>query len=195
MFFLATPTTAQDMNFIDIRTTDRFYDAVKYVFERELQNSAVEAIFVPNANLTHAMLVTIFYRYEAAPVVTGAASFADVANSQWYSEAIAWVNANYIVGGYGDGSFGTNDNIAREQFAAILYRHAQFKKLNTVKTTDLVGYTDAAIISAWATDAMKWASADGLINGCTETTLTPSGTTTRAEAATILMRFIEGFVK
>ena len=102
-----------------------------------------------------------------------------------------WANANGIVKGFGDGTFLPDANITREQMAAIIYRYAQFKGYDVSKTTDISGYTDASSVSDWALDAMKWANASGLITGRSATTLAPDGNTTRAEAAAILMRFIE----
>ena len=189
VFFLATSTTAKEMPFTDVKTTDWFYDAVKYVYEKGMMNGTSDTTFAPNSNLTRAMLVTSLYRHEGELAITDAAPFTDVASGQWYSDAIAWASANDIVGGYGDGLFGTNDNITREQLATILMRYAKFKRLNTARTTDLAGFDDTADISSWALDAMKWANSEGLVNGRSDTMLAPKGTATRAEVATILMRF------
>ena len=190
----STPLSG-NMPFVDVIQGDWFYDAVKYVFDSSLMNGTSATTFAPNANLTRAMLVTILYRYEGEPSATGGTAFTDVPSGYWYSSAIAWASANGIVTGYGDGRFGTNDNITREQFATILMRYAAWKKLDTSKSADLTAFTDASAISSWALAAMKWANAEGLISGRTATTLAPSGNASRAEAATILMRFIEDVVK
>ena len=123
------------------------------------------------------MIVTILYRLEGEPAV-GASAFTDVAPGAWYARAAAWAAANGIVNGYGDGTFGPNDDITREQLAAILYR-----------------YADANQVSGYAADAMSWANAAGLITGVTADTLVPQGHATRAEVAVILTRFCENFVK
>ena len=145
--------------------------------------------------MTRAMLVTVLYRLEGKPAVSGANAFSDVTSGEWYTDAVIWANANGIVGGYGSDLFGTNDPITREQMAAMLLRYADYKKCDTAKTNDLAAYADADVIASYAMDAMKWANAEGLITGRTATTLAPSGTATRAEVATILMRFAENVVK
>ena len=183
------------MPFTDVKEGDWFYDSVKYVFDNSLMNGVSDTLFAPDANLTRAMLVTILYRLEGSPTVTTSASFTDVPGGQWYSDAIAWAETNEIVNGYGDGRFGTNDNITREQFAVIMYNYAVKKGHDTSAAADLAAYTDEGSISSWALNAMKWANAEGLITGRTATTLSPGGTATRAEAATILMRFVEDFMK
>ena len=97
--------------------------------------------------------------------------------------------------GYGNNLFGTNDNITREQIATLIKRYSEGKNLSTTARSGLEGYTDVAQVSSWALDAMKWANAENLIKGRTTTTLDPKGETTRAEAATLLMRFIEDYLK
>ena len=177
--------------FTDVKSGDWFYDAVKYVSANGLMNGTASASFAPNANLTRAMLVTILYRNEVEPEVTAANSFTDVPAGQWYTNAIIWAAENEIVTGYGDGLFGPNDNITREQVATLLMRYAKYKKLDTSDTADLSGFTDAAQISSWAREALNWANGAGLITGRATTTIVPSGTATRAEIATILMRFLD----
>ena len=177
--------------FSDVKDTDWFYDAVKFVSSQGLMNGTGANTFAPNANLTRAMLVTILYRAEGEPTVSGNGGFTDVPSGQWYTDAIAWAAANGIVNGVGDEKFDPNGNITREQLATILHRYTSLKGGDVTATTDLASYTDAAEISSWATDAMKWANATGLITGRSATTLAPKGTATRAEVATILMRYIQ----
>ncbi len=181
--------------FTDVKTADWFYGAVKYAVQKELFNGTSDAAFSPNADMTRAMLVTVLYRLDGKPAVTGTNTFTDVESGQWYTDAVIWANTNKIVEGYGDNVFGTDAPITREQMATILYRYAQFKGYDVDKTTELTKYTDASALSSWATDAMKWANAEGLINGTTDTALSPNGTATRAQVATILMRFSENIVK
>ena len=147
--------------------------------------------FAPNVTTSRAMIVSILHRLEGEPAASGKASFDDVVAGSWYADAVAWAEEHNIVEGYGNGKFGPNDLITREQFAAILYRYANFKGYNTSKSADLSGYADASAISDWALAAMKWANAEKLITGRTATTLVPKGEATRAEAAAILKRFIE----
>ncbi|HIU72111.1 MAG TPA: S-layer homology domain-containing protein [Candidatus Galloscillospira excrementipullorum] len=117
--------------------------------------------------------------------------FADVAAGAYYAGAVAWASANGIVTGYGDGTFGPDTAITREQLAAILYRYAQYLGLEVSQTADLTGYGDAADISEWAQQAFAWAVREGLISGMDDGTLAPQGTATRAQVATILMRLCE----
>ena len=196
LFFIAEATSdTAELPFTDVNATDWFYNAVKYAFENALMNGISATEFAPDNQLTRAMLVTILHRYEGEPTITGGVEFTDVPTNEWYTDAIAWASANGIVNGYGDGIFGTNDNITREQLATMLYNYATFKKLDVSKTTDLASFTDRSEVSEWALEAMQWANAEGLVNGRTAETLVPEGTATRAEAATLLMRFIEEFVK
>jgi hypothetical protein len=118
-----------------------------------------------------------------------------VPGDAWYARPLAWSSANGIVSGYGDGLFGPDDQVTREQMAAILYRYAGYKGYAVTAGANLSIYADAADISPWARTVMSWANAEGLITGRTATTLAPGGNATRAEAAAILKRFVEDFVK
>ncbi|MEA4891487.1 MAG: S-layer homology domain-containing protein [Peptococcaceae bacterium] len=181
--------------FTDIAESAWYYDAVRYAMQNGLFAGTSETTFTPDADMTRAMLVTVLHRLDGKPAVTGKNIFADVKYGEWYADAILWANENKIVTGYGDGIFGTNDAITREQLAAILYRYAKAKGYDVTKTAELTKYTDVSSLSGWAYDAMKWANAEGLIIGTTDTTLSPSGTATRAQVAAILMRFAENIVK
>ncbi|MBR2778882.1 MAG: carbohydrate-binding domain-containing protein [Firmicutes bacterium] len=181
--------------FKDVDREQWYHDAVDYAVANKLMNGMAQDQFDPNGTTTRAMIVTILYRLEGEPDVSSASPFTDVESGSWYDHAVIWASANDIVNGYGEGRFGPNDKITREQFAAILYRFAKYKGYDVSAGADLSGYTDAASIGEWAQDAMKWANAAGLITGRTEKTLVPAGSATRAEAATILMRFIEGSKK
>lgn len=176
--------------FTDVSEGDWFYDAVCYVYENGMMNGVSETSFAPNATTSRAMIVTILYRLEKEPAVSGS-SFTDVPSGQWYSNAVAWAAANGIVNGVTDTTFAPNSAITREQMAAILYRYAAWKGCDVSGRVDLSGYTDAASVSAYATEAMAWANAEGLITGVTDTTLRPAGSAVRAQAATILMRLCE----
>lgn len=185
----------QIAGFTDVLTTDWFADAVQYAVDNGMMNGTSETTFHPNGTTTRGMIVTILYRLEKEPAVDNGAGFADVAADQYYADAVAWASANDIVTGYSEEKFGPDDSITREQFAAILYRYAQYKKIDVTATADLSGYADAAQISAYAETAMKWANGEGLITGVTDTMLKPAGNATRAQAATILMRFCEEVAK
>ena len=177
--------------FTDVDLHAWYHSAVDYAVENQLMNGVSETKFDPNGSTTRAMLATILYRMEKSPKVTGENPFTDVKAGQWYTDAVIWANAKGIVEGYGGGKFGPMDTLTREQFAAMLQRYARYKDYNVGKTADLSGYADAKQISPWAKAAMQWANAEGLITGRSETTLVPKGSATRAETATILMRFQE----
>jgi len=141
------------------------------------------------------MLVTVLYRLESQPAVSGSSAFDDVAADQWYTDAVVWATGNGIINGLGNGKFGTDDPVTREQMAVILYRYAENCGYDTTARANLSGYTDAANISAYAQEAMSWANAMGLVNGRTATSLAPTGTATRAEVAAIFHRFVENIAK
>ena len=167
-------------------------EAIKYAYTNDLMNGVSDTAFSPDSTLNRAMLATILYRLEGEPAVKGRNTYADVAADTWYTDAVIWASENGIVTGYGEGKFGPTDNITREQMAVMLYRYAEYKKYDTtVAGMSVKEYADYEAISEWALEAMAWANAEGLITGRTASTIVPSGTATRAEAATILMRFLE----
>ena len=170
-------------------------DAIKYAYEKGLMNGVEDDKFAPNATLTRGMLVTVLYRMAGAPEVTGEGKFADVAASDWYAAAVKWAADNGIVDGVSDSAFAPKANITREQLAAMLYRFAQYMKYASGDTAALDKFEDAASVSDWAEAAMQWAVGAGLVSGRTDTTIVPGGTATRAEAATLLMRFMENVAK
>ncbi len=176
--------------FVDVPTGAYYYDAVAYASQNGLMNGVSADSFAPDATTSRGMIVTILYRLEDSPSAAQA-DFADVAAGAYYAGAVAWASANGIVTGYGDGTFGPDTAITREQLAAILYRYAQYLGLEVSQTADLTGYGDAADISEWAQQAFAWAVREGLISGMDDGTLAPQGTATRAQVATILMRLCE----
>ena len=184
-----------DMPFKDVKSSDWFYNDVKYVYEKGMMAGTAADVFAPNATTTRAMIVTILYRLEGSPAVTGTSAFVDVPAGQWYTDAVNWAAANQIVKGTSATTFAPNDSITREQMAAILYRYAQYKGYDVTKKADLSGYSDNGQVSAYAKDALAWANAAKLINGVTNTTLAPQGNATRAQVSAILHRFCDGVVK
>lgn len=187
-------TKPETITFSDVKETDWFYKGVSYVVENGMMNGVGDNQFAPNAPLTREMLAVVLYNMEKQPESTGVSPFADVKADMWYTDAIVWANANGIVAGYDDSTFGLGDSITREQLAAILYRYAQLKGYDVTEKADLTGYEDSASISGYAVEAMQWANANGIVNGMTETTLAPQGTATRAQVATMLMNFCENVV-
>jgi len=143
--------------------------------------------------MTRAMLVTVLYRLDNMPDTVDSSFFSDVVAGEWYTAAVTWANTNGIVKGYNAYTFGTEDYITREQLAAILYRYAQSKYYDVSDSADLFEYQDAEDISDWALIAMKWAVAEELITGVSDTTLDPAGYASRAQVATLIMRFNDSF--
>lgn len=179
-----------DEPFIDVDENDWFYDSVTYVYSEGMMDGVSDTQFAPNSNLTRGMVVTMLYRLEDEPRVTGSSGFDDVASGAWYADAVTWAAENGIVNGVSDAEFAPNDNITREQLAAILYRYAEYNDYDVSGRDDLSEFTDRDSISGYALDAMRWAVDEGLITGITDTTIEPQGTATRAQAATMFMRFM-----
>ena len=178
--------------FLDVNEGDWFYDAVAYAYENGLMDGVGGNRFAPNSETTRAQLVTILYRLEGEPAVTGEAGFDDVAAGQWYTDAVIWAAANDIVNGIGDNQFGPENTLTREQLVTMLYRYAQNKGYDVTASADLSGYPDGEEIQAYAREAMAWAVAENIIRGMEDDTLKPAGNASRAQIATILMRFCEG---
>lgn len=179
--------------FTDASTTVWYHDGVHFCIDEGLMEGYGGDLFGPNDTLSRAQLCQIVYNMEGQPDVTGDSVFTDVADGAWYADAVTWAAENGIVGGYGNGKFGPDAPITREQLAAILYRYAQAKGYDTTQGGMAIReYADFEQISGYAAEAMTWAVNTGLISGTSTTTLSPQGLATRAQVATILMRFIEG---
>ncbi|MFR8429752.1 CehA/McbA family metallohydrolase [Evtepia sp.] len=191
--FVETEEPAPAMPFTDVKEGDWFYEEVLYAYENGLMNGVGDNRFAPNSATTRGMLVTILYRLEGEPAVTGEAGFDDVGDT-WYTDAVIWAAANDIVNGIGDNQFGPENTLTREQLVTMLYRYAQNKGYDVTASADLSGYPDAGQIQSWAQDAMTWAVAEGIVEGM-DGNLNPAGHATRAQIATILMRFCEGVAK
>ena len=182
-----------DEMFTDVPGSAWYCEAAYYVNDHGLMQGTSHFNFSPNLTTTRAMIVTILHRLEGEPAASGS-PFRDVAASAWYGKAVAWASANGIVNGMTKTTFAPNEAITREQMAAILYRYAAWRGIDVSKKADLSRFADAGQISAWARDAMAWANAQGLINGTAPTTLSPKGSATRAQVATIFMRLNEQFI-
>jgi len=175
--------------FTDVNESDWFYQGIKYVWEQNMVKGVSETLYAPDNSLTRATLVTLLYRMENEPSAP-ANAFSDVASGAWYENAVAWAAEKEIVLGMGEGIFAPDVNITREQIAVILYKYTKFKGGDVSKTADLTAFSDVQSISDWAKDAMSWAVAEGLIQGMGEGTVAPGANATRAQIATILMRYM-----
>ena len=185
-----------ELPFIDVRGDDWFYDDVAYVYENGLMNGTSETTFSPYISTTRGMIVTILYRMEGKPAVFEACPFTDVKAGAYYERAIVWAAENGIVKGYGNGCFGPDDQITREQMAAILYRYAKNRGLDVSvgENTNILSYDDVLDISEYAVPAMQWACGAQIIHGA-DGRLTPGAKATRAQVAAILHRFCENVLK
>ena len=191
-----TALAAGEHPFTDVPDTHWASHAVAYVYQHDLMDGTGEATFSPGSPLTRAMFVTILGRQDGvAEDSQGENPFTDVADGQWYTPYVTWAAQEDIVGGYGDNRFGPTDPITREQMAAILYRYAEYKGADLSASADLSGYTDAGQIATYAQAAMAWSNGTGLITGTSDTTLSPRGTATRAQVATILQRMSDLFAQ
>ena len=176
----------------DVSPREWYYEAVRYVSESGLMSGTGNGTFSPEVKLSRGMLAQILYNQEGRPSA-GGNSFTDVPVGEWFTDAVSWAASNAIVSGYSSGAFGPSDDITREQFILILYRYAQMKgyDVSVSGTANLLGYADASQISDYAREAMAWACEKGLISGTNRGMLAPTGGATRAEAAAILMRFLQ----
>ena len=183
----------EPLPFGDVDDGDWFAGAVRFVYENGMMNGVSETDFAPHATTSRSMIVTILYRLEGEPVVDDAMDFTDVAGDAYYAEAVRWAASEGIVGGYGGGLFGADDAVTREQLAVILYRYAVYKgyDVSIGEDTNILSYADFADLSEYAIPAMQWACGAGIVNGTSESTLTPQGEATRAQVAAMLMRFCE----
>ena len=179
-------------SFADIDPDAWYHDAVDYAVKHGLMNGTGADAFSPNGITTRAQIVTILHRLEKEPAVSGGV-FTDVEEDTWYTDAVAWAAENGIVDGYGGGRFGPNDAITREQFAAILYRYAQYKgyDVSIGENTNILSYADFDQLAVWAIPAMQWACGTGIISGMDESHLAPLSTAVRVQAAAMLQRFCE----
>ena len=172
--------------FSDVTTANWYADAVAYVVDNKLMNGVSADTFEPNSTMSRAMMVTVLYRMAGSPAVSGENVFTDVPNGSWYADAVTWGVENGLVTGTTDTTYEPNAGITREQMATLLWRYAGSPDVSGSDGLDQ--FTDAASISGYARTAMAWASQQGLVNG-TNGTLSPRGSATRAEIATILMRY------
>ena len=176
--------------FTDVNNGDWFLAAVQYVYENDRMAGTSSTTFQPEVHLTRAMAAQVLYNLEGQPAVTGDTTFTDAAAAgDWAVKAITWAEQTGVVAGIGDGLFDPTANVTREEFAQMMYNYASYKEYDLTLEGDLSQFEDASAISGWAETAMSWANGSGLINGHDDGTIDPQGTTTRAQAASILMNF------
>ena len=181
---LSAPAMAavEDTGFSDVSADAWYAGAVQYCVENEWMSGTSATTFEPDRAMSRAMLATVLYREAGSPAVTGSAGFTDVPAGSWYTQPVAWAVQNGVVGGYGDGLFGPDDPVTREQIAAILWRAAGSPDAEAGQD-----YADENLIAAYAAPAVDWARANGIMSGKENNRFDPQGNATRAEVATILM--------
>lgn len=187
--FAATFPTPPSEDYTDLDPDAWYREYVDYVIEHGYMNGISASAFSPNGLVSRAQMVQILYNMEGQPAVTADDAYADVAAGAWYADAVAWGTSNGIVNGYGNGSFGPEDSITREQMAAILYRYASHKGTDVSARGDLSGFADCGDVGSYALDAMQWTVAAGIISGTSGTTLSPKATALRTEVAAIITRY------
>ena len=173
--------------FADVPATSWAADAVAFASAHELFNGTAPGQFSPNTPMSRGMLAVVLHNLESNPAQALTGAFTDVDNSQWYAEGVAWAEAQGIIGGYGNGQFGPNDNITREQLAVMLWRYAG----SPAATDRELHFADADKVSDWAMAALRWATEKGIINGKGGGILDPQGPATRVQTAQMFMNFLK----
>lgn len=183
-----TANRIHTISYNDVVAGDWFAEAVNYVTLTGRMNGTGEG-FSPNINLTRAQMATVLYRMAGEPEGTIENPFSDVADGQWYTDAVVWAAETGITVGTSENTFNPNDNVTREQMATFLYRFAEYESLDPIEVTgDLSAFPDANEVAGFATEAMTWAVGQKIIAGV-DGNLAPDGTATRAQVATVLMRY------
>lgn len=189
-----TALAAGENPFTDVPASHWAHDDITYVYENDLMNGTDGSLFSPESTTTRAQVVTVLYRLAGQPAADWENPFWDVPASAWFHDAVTWAWENDITGGVSSTHFGAGNAVTREQLATFLYRYAQDQGYDTSARADLSGYSDAGLVSSYATEALSWANATGLITGTTGTTLSPKGSAARAQVATILSRFCQDVI-
>ena len=193
-----TPSFAMDsgLPFTDVPANNFYLDYVKFVYKHGMmQGDGSNYIFNGNGNVTRAQLVLILYRLSGSPAISSNTKFKDVPANAWYSQAVAWASANKIVDGRPGNVFDPGTAVTRQEFATILYRYNNFRGLGTGNKSNLSQFTDRGYVQSYALEAMQWAVGNGIISGTTNTTLSPNGTAIRFQAAAMLTRYCQNFLK
>ena len=190
--------SAAELPFTDVRADMWYYEAVQYVYEKELFAGVTTTTFEPNAPMTRAMLVSVLWRLEGRPEAPSTNPFSDVQNGKWYTSGVLWAASKEIVSGFPNGTFAPDDSITREQMASLMMRYAIYKGIELAPGASLASFADAGKVQHWSEKAVAWAVAAGIISGNKQGdvyTLAPQASATRAQVASILMRFIENVMQ
>lgn len=189
------PTDGEFDGYTDLNGSAWYSDGVRYVLKRGIIQGVGGGLFLPDGVTTRAQMAQILFNMEGKPAYAGMFEFTDVDPQAWYAPAIRWAYAEGIMEGYGNGHFGPNDKLNREQLVTILYRFARYKGVAETPDASILEFADAASVSSWAVEPFRWALQHGIINGVGSDTLAPQATATRAQIATIVMRYCEKFAQ
>lgn len=175
--------------YTDINRGAWYHTAVHFAIENGIMGGTGNGKFEPGIAVTRGMIAQMIYAMEGKPRASGRKQFDDVAAGKWYTNAVAFVYANRIMGGYAEKTFGPGDYVTREQLATLLRGYAQYKGRSVAHTADIGSFRDASRVSEWAVKGLEWAVADGIIAGRNGNVLAPQERATRAEVAQMLMNF------
>ncbi len=182
---------ANGKTFGDVASNSWYAKAVGFAVSHELFNGVSEDEFAPSKSMTRGMFVTVLNRLAGEEDFNGKADFTDVSADAWYATGTAWAASKGIVSGYGDGRFGPNDPVTREQMAVIMYNFTKAMNYDIKGNAALTKFSDSASVHSWAAEAMQWAAGSGVMSGNADGTLNPRGTATRAQVATIMSNYIQ----
>ena len=184
-FSITAFAAAENTGFSDVDADAWYADAVSYVSDNNIMNGTSDTTFAPLDTMTRAMLASVLYRAAEQPAVTDSDNFTDTADGTWYTDAVLWASQQGIISGYGNGLFGTNDLVTREQIATLLWRFA-----GQPTAENVTRFADESSIYAYALNAVHWARANGIVSGRSGNLFDPSAGATRAEVATILRNYL-----
>lgn len=185
----------EPLPFTDVPSDAWYIDGVQYVYTHHIMSGTSPTTFSPSTPVSRSVIVQVLYNLAGQPEVEGGHDFSDVPAGYWSEEAIIWAVQNGAVGGYGDGTFGPDDTLTREQLAVVLFNYANAMGYDTTARRDLSGFDDVTQAQDWARTPLEWAYAEHLITGTSDTTMSPTGQSSRAQIAVIMMRFCEQYAE
>lgn len=185
----------EPMPFTDVPPDAWYIDGVRYVYTHHIMSGTSPTTFSPSTPVSRGMIVQILYNLAGQPEVEGGHNFSDVPAGYWSEKAIIWAVQNGVVSGYGDGTFGPDDTLTREQLAVVLFNYANAMGYDTTARRELSGFDDVTQAQSWSRTALEWAYAEHLITGTSGTSMSPTGQSSRAQIAVIMMRFCERYVE
>ena len=181
----STENSQTGTGFADVAADAWYAEAVEYVRDNGLMSGTSATTFAPNDTMTRSMLATTLYREAGSPAVSGSDVFTDTQEGAWYADAVLWASQEGVISGYGNGLFGTNDPVSREQIATILWRYAGSPSADAGQD-----FADESEIASYAAAAVDWARADGVVNGANGNRFLPRNSASRAEVAVMLYNYL-----